>query len=231
MSDASNLIGFKAICNFTSDLAEIFGQNQKSLALYARLLKKTTIGHTDVIDKHINAFRTFCISNRQSIMDRNCADLVNPCIVYSSRVFIDLKAIFEKADKETKDTIWSHILSISAIVDPAGKAKEVLRSLKAQPASAKEDEFLSNIIEKVEKHVDPNAKPEEAISAILNSGFIGELVGSLNGGVSDGSLDLGKMMGSIQKMMGSLGSEGVAGGGMPMDMLNTMFSSMSALQK
>lgn len=230
MSD-NILITFKAISNFTNELGEMFAKKQRSLKLYCHLINKTTIAHDKPIQKHINAFRAFCVANRESITQKN-EELKITKILYSQRVFIDMEEIFKIADKETKDAIWSHLLCISALVDPAGKAKEILKkSIEDSKSGGGESEFLTNIIDKVEQHVDPNANPMEAVSSIMQSGIFTDLIGSMHNGMSDGSLDLSKLMGTVQNMVSSLGeqTEGDPNMPNPMSMISTMMGAMGGM--
>ena len=119
-------------------------------------------------------------------------------------------------DADTRSTIWQHLLTLSAIVCLSVKAKEVLKSDQDKPSTSivkfegkdDEDDFLNSIISKVEKHVSPDTtNPQEAISSIMSSNMIPELVNSLNTGLSSGKLDLGKMMSSVQKMVGNIAPE------------------------
>ena len=204
----NNLICFKAISNFTTELSESFATKQRSLKLYNRLINKTSISHDISIKKHIDAFRLFCISNRDAIITKNIDKITHTKISYSQRVYIDIVDIFNLSDNDTKKVIWEHILCISALVDPAGKAKEILRdNLENGKSSSGETNFLTDIIDKVEKHVDPNANPMEAVSSIMKSGIFTELIGGMNQGLSDGSLDIGKLMGAVQGMVGQLGEK------------------------
>ena len=118
-----------------------------------------------------------------------------------------MKPIFEKADSETKEIIWNHLLTISAAVDPAGKAKQILEENAKKGDN--EASFLSDIIGKVEKQVDPQTSknPMEAVSSIMNSGIFTDLLGGMGNGIQNGSLDLGKLMGTVQNMVGSLTSQ------------------------
>jgi hypothetical protein len=232
MTDAS-LITFKAIANFTNCLDEVFGEEQRSLKLYAHLINKTTIAHEKPILKHIEAFRTFCKDNRDSIEEKNHETFSNDKIIYSDRVFINVKDILTVADKDSKNIIWKHILTISALVDPAGKARQVLKETSQKNNSGTESDFLENIISKVEENVDPNANPMEAVTSIMQSGVFQELVGGMGNGLQDGSLDLGKLMGTVQNMVTNLNDKvGESGGeGMPeetMAMMNTMMSNLQA---
>lgn len=232
MTDSS-LIIFKAIANFTNCLDEVFGEEQRSLKLYAHLINKTTIAHEKPILKHIEAFRTFCKNNRDSIEEKNHETFSNDKIIYSDRVFINVKDILTVADKDSKNIIWKHILTISALVDPAGKARQVLKETSQKNNNGTESDFLENIISKVEENVDPNANPMEAVTSIMQSGVFQELVGGMGNGLQDGSLDLGKLMGTVQNMVTNLNDKvGESGGeGMPeetMAMMNTMMSNLQA---
>lgn len=209
MDSNTSLICFKAISNFTTELGETFSRQHRPLKLYKRLINQTTITDEKPIQNHIDAFRKFCIDNRDGIAKKDSKTFTTPKISYSKRVYIDMSEIFKLADKETTPVIWQHLLCISAIVDPAGKAKEILKeNLQAGKTGGTETNFLTDIIDKVEEHVDPNANPMEAVSSIMQSGVFTELIGGMNQGLSDGSLDIGKLMGAVQGMVSQLGDQG-----------------------
>jgi hypothetical protein len=213
--DDSSLITFKAISNFIQALGSEFGKRQRSLALYCRLISKTTLSHEKPIEKHIQSFRDFCIANREAIVDQDETKLQNHIIKYSKKVYVNMDNIFKLADNENKGVIWNHILTISAFVDPSSKAKEILKknmeTRRQNGESGAEEDFLTNIIDKVEAHVDPSANPMQAVAGIMQSGIFTELIGSMSGGLTDGSLDIGKLMGTVQTMVSSIGT--MAGGG------------------
>jgi len=223
----TSLVTFKALSNFCISLEEVFGKQQRSLKLYVRLITKTTLSHEKAIKKHICAFRDFCIANRDALEVKDASKLTMDKISYSERVFIDIKRILSIADKETTSVIWKHLLTISALVDPTGKARQILKdSAKKDGGSGLEANFLSDIIGKVEKHVDPDANPMDAVASIMKSGVFAELVGGMGDGLQDGSLDLGKLMGTVQSMVSNL--SGGEGGGEGMDLISSMMGSLSA---
>jgi len=226
MSNNTSLIAFKAICNFINELDEVFGAKLQPLKLYALLLGKTTIAHDKPIQKHIEAFRSFCVANRDAVIDKDPAKIVIGEIVYSDRCTIDMKKIFEMADKQTAGVIWTHLLTIFAVVDPTGKARQILKE-SSNNGSGVEANFLTDIIGKVEQHVDPNANPMEAISSIMQSGIFNDLVGGMGNGLQDGTLDLGKLMGTVQNMVTSLGEQ-AGEGDETMNAINTMMGNLSA---
>ena len=223
-----DLIAFKAISDFTKELCENFTSKDKnhSLKLYVHLLNKTTLTHEKAIKKHIDAFRDFCVSNRDAITNKNQALLVTKNVVYSTKVYINFSNIFKDADIETSNIIWKHLLTISALLDPAGKAKEILKNNK----DSKEANFLSDIINKVESNVNPNStNPLEAISSIMSSGVFNDLITGMNSGIQNGDLDLGKLMGTVQTMCASLSTDinpSSDSAENPMNMINNLMSTM-----
>lgn len=71
MSTDTSLITFKTISNFTNDLGDVFSEKHRPLKLYVHLINKTTLSHEQPIQKHIEAFRDFCIANRDAISSKN----------------------------------------------------------------------------------------------------------------------------------------------------------------
>jgi hypothetical protein len=201
MSDY-NILAFKHINNFVNELSELFGQTNHPLKLYKRLLDKTTINHTIAINKHVDAFKLFCVENRDLILKKNVSTLKVNSVVYSDKVYIDFSSIFRSADKETINIILKHLLTISAFLDPTGKAKEILKN----SVKGKEADFLNDILTKVENNITPDmaSNPMSAVSTILSSGIFNDLLSNMNNGVKDGSLDLGKLMGTVQNLVSTL---------------------------
>jgi len=221
MTDTS-LITFKAISNFTTCLEEVFGEEQKSLKLYAHLINKTTLAHEKPILKHMEAFRKFCVENRDALEQKDHTKLVSKNISYSNRVYINIFNILDIADTETKSIIWKHLLTISVLVDPTWKAREVL---KQGIKDGSELDFLQNIIDKVEQNVDPNSNPLEAVNSIMKSGVFQELVGGLGNGLKNGNLDLNKLMGSVQSLVGNLSENDDENN--PMNLVSNMMSNLN----
>jgi hypothetical protein len=65
----------------------------------------------------------------------------------------------------------------------------------------------------------------EAVSSIMQSGVFQELVTGMGQGLQNGELDLSKLMGTVQNMVG-----GMSGGdddNNPMAMMNTMMANMN----
>jgi len=200
ISEETSLIGFKAICNFVKELEGVFGKSHKPLKLYNRFLSETKFLNEQSITKNLKVFNVFCAENRTAFETKDFSKFKNSVIQYSPKLFIDMNFIFNKADTETKEVIWRHLLTISAIVDPAGKAKQILKE-----ETSAESDFISNLITKVEKNVKPDSNPMEAISTIMQSGLLNELMGDISS--NEKKLDMGKLLGTVQKMVSGLSGQ------------------------
>jgi len=227
----TNLIIFNLFSKLIHELHNSFNEKQPSLNLYNRLIEKTCVVHKKAIEKHIQEIKDFCVKNEESIYNKNSDTLQKNDITYSENVSINMKEIFDIADEEEKTVIWKYLLLLSAYVHPSGKAKDYLNQQKKKsPNCNNENDFLKNMIEKVEGNVDSNDNPMESVSKILSSGVFTDLVTDMNDGIKSGQLDLGKLMGSVQNIATSAGINPNAspppGGNID---LNAMMSQMTGM--
>lgn len=217
--DNTQLLIFKAITGFISDLDQEFGKRHKSIALYNRLLEKTGIIHVAPINKHIDCFRSFFHTNQKGMGEKNPNLFVDSKIAYSDRVYVDVGTVLRQSSAENSQIIWKHLLTIWGLIDSTSPARKLLQ--ESFGSSNTEEDFLTNIIDRVEKTVGSGAVPTDnpmaAISNLMQSGVMTDLVSGMQKGLSDGSLDVGKLMNSVQGMIGKMGggSSGGGGGGMP----------------
>ena len=200
--DEKNLIVFNTFSKLIEELHQSFGDKHEGLHLYNRLIEKTAVVHKKAIDRHITELTTFCKENNEAIYNRSDTNLVKTDITYSENISIDMSVIFGLADDDEKETIWKYFLIISAYVNPSGKVKEYFENKKKDPESTyeNEDDFLKNMIKKVEGSVTDKQNPMEAVGNILSSGVFTELVSDMNNGLKTGNLDLSKLMGSVQNL-------------------------------
>lgn len=224
--DDFSLICYKAICSFIQDLNEVFGTKIHQVALYTRLIEKTSITQTKAIFRHITIFREFCQENRDAILEKDISKFSGKKITYSNKVYIDICKVFNvaKSDKDTEEAIWNHLLTISALLDPTSKAKSILKETSSK--KGKEEEFLNKIIETAEKNIDPNADPADAVKGMLSSGMLTEMMGNLTEGMKSGELDITKLIGVSQSLMSSLTTEMAKEGVQP---VGVDFSALSGL--
>ena len=238
--EQTDLVTFRAISNFLTDVSEAITGKYKPLALYNRLISKTTIVNEEPILKHVNLFKDFCKDNRKALEEQDLSSLKNPRISYSERVYFDIGHIFKITNKVDHSAIWKHLLIISTLTDKEGNSKNILKemSTNTQKPTTNETNFINNMVEKVGESIDPNtSNPMDAVSSIMSSGIFNDLVNDMSGGIEKGDMNIGGLMGVVQNMMSSLdGQMGEAGASMgdgknnPMGdmtgMMNTMMSSL-----
>lgn len=205
--DDNTIIAFKAINDFINELGSVYGNKQKSLKCYKRLISHTQISHQEVIKKHVSIFREFCKLNREAILEKDPSKLVGDgVIIYSGPVFINMKEIFKMADKDI-ELVWTHLLYLSAILDPSSKAKKLIKKLTQEhkpDESSNESKFLQDIFSTVETAVKPGGNPAESISSIMSSGVFTDIVQKMSTGLESGNIDLNKLMGAVQGMVSSI---------------------------
>lgn len=195
---------FSHINDFVCDLADNFGKKQHSLMLYKHLLNKTKITHKDAMRKHINCFRVFLKSNKDSIMEKKIELLKEKSIMYSQKVKIQIDEIFEIADDESKKAIWGHLLLLYNDFDPSNETFSLLK--KTLKPTQIEENFISSLVEKIEKNIDPNATdPMAAIMSLMSSGVINDVVSSISTGFSDGTINVNRILENVKDTMSNSG--------------------------
>lgn len=220
---------FKTISGFVKNMNECYGTTQKTLQLYARLITKTTLEDDGPIKRHIEAFRRFCVNNESAIMEKNHKGLVDVKISYNEKVYINMQHIFNTASAGERTIIWKHILTIYAFINPQSKAKEMLKDvLEKDGKGGKEQEFLTDIFDKVGNNIQPDGNPLQAVGNLMSSGIFTDIVGSMSNGLESGELDLGRLMGSMQGMVTNISSMAGENSQQPPEMAE-MLGQMSAM--
>jgi len=221
---------FKTINGFVKNMNDCYGAKQKTLQLYARLISKTTIEDEAPISRHILAFKNFCTENKDAILEKNHKKIVNSKISYNEKVYINMEHIFGVASGSEKIVIWKHILTIFALIDPQSRAKEMLREvIDKDGKGGKEEEFLTDIFDKVGTNIQPDGNPLQAVGNLMSSGVFTDIVGSMSSGLESGELDLGRLMGSMQGMVTNIGSMAEQNGQAQQPEMAEMLGQMSAM--
>jgi len=225
--DSTTLVAFKAVCNFVKDLNFAFGDRLPPLQLYAHLLDKTGLINEEPIRKHVAIFQEFVEKNEEAILQQSVSLLQDHYILkYSDKVYINLNAVIQLSEKEDISTLWTHLLTIMAILRPGSCAKDVLRQYRAlavrdAPVEHKEEgeakqadmndpfQNIGNIFQTLMSGManmegggsgDANANPLEMLGSLMNSPVIASMVKNLN----DGDLDMPKIMDGMQKTLSTL---------------------------
>lgn len=218
---SSDSIKFTSIKQFVSAIGDFFSSHSHSLALYERLLVKTTLCHINAVTKHIEIFKQFCVENRTAIYESR-TEFVG-LIEYSPKIFIDMNEIFKLCtDQETKSVISQHLLALSALLDPESNAKSILSSATV-PTTA-EDDFMGKSIEKIKSLIKPDTENfSDAMNDVMQSGFLQEFVSSATKMVESGEFDIKNITKYISGAMSGVSSDDFANDPMAkstIDMIN-----------
>jgi hypothetical protein len=216
MSEESQLKVFTKILSFVNEYKTAFPN--ESIALYYKLLKKTEVSNTNAINKHIEVFSTWLNKNREAVLKKKVEDIKEP-LAFSAKVFLPLHESLQKADNETRNSIFKHLQVIYYRISPDDELRSVLElSIKEGEnigISGKEGDFLNKFMNKIENSFGSEEfkDPMQATSAMISSGLFTELYQDLNSGLNSGQLDVQQLLNSVQGMMGNL--TGGSANGMP----------------
>ncbi len=239
---------FSKILSFVNEYKNVF--SEPSIDKYYRLLKKTKISNTNGIKKHIEIFKTWLELNHQAILTQNVSEIHEP-ISISEQVYLPIRQSLEKTDKETRQSIFKHLQVISYRISPNEELKKVLAQSQSsstpstntstktnlnssEEEKGQEEEFLNKFMGKIENSFSDKEfnDPMTATMSMLQSGVFTELISDMNQGMNNGQLDMNRLLGSVQGMLGSLtgGDPSAVLGGMPgMPDLGGMMQMMSSM--
>lgn len=205
---------FEAITSFVKELWETLGVKGvvTPLALYNRLLEHITTGDKKAVGKCVTGFRQFLSTYHDKLLsDDVTAVPKNAKIVYgtSQAVYLEIGEYLRSADNDTRTVIRQHLLIISALLEPDKvKMKELEKKLTELnvDTSTPEGQFIGNLMGKAKNAMETvdAQNPATAIAGLLQSGLITDLVSGLQDGVSSGSMDVRRLLGTMQGAINSL---------------------------
>lgn len=213
---------FNAIKSFVTEINSLYGAHYKPLALYGRLVEKTNLTHKIPVNKHINAFKKFMISNRNAIYNMNEQEFKPHKIQYNDNVYFNMKTIMNMADPDTQQVIWQHLLVLSALLDHDSKAKQRIKehqqALIAQESSTNNagvDPMLSNIMNIVSSMMMDSGNSSSGSSGsdennmndigqifgkIASSNILPKMMSTISSNVKDGQIDIGNIVNSVRSL-------------------------------
>jgi hypothetical protein len=209
--DDQKLEIFNSIATFITDLNTGFGKKYKPVALYNRLIEKTTLNHDELISRHINAFRTFFSKNKNYISNQQLSD--DAVILYSDRVYIDIGKILHRTDHDSHHFIYQHLVTIFSLLnigtDEGRKALEHLSSSAPSTDNlfdqlnlpdTKEGDFIKNTLGSMVTKID-HSNPMGSMMSMMQSGFFNEFMGSLQNKMETGELSISSLLGTVTGMV------------------------------
>lgn len=202
--------------DFVNDLNEVFGEKMKSVRMYFVLVnslrskyEEENEKYFDQIKKHVDLITEFLVVNKDAVFSQRADNIVQKNLTFSERIYIDLELVLRHSDEQT--AIWKHLLLLSSLVDPEGRAKEVLK--KVLEDDSPENRMIKNISKTLEdsnfaekmQGMNP-ANPMEMMSVLSSSGMLGSIMNSMNGSNLQ-DVDPKKLINTMRNMLDAISSQ------------------------
>jgi len=206
--------------------------NLIKLALYERLIEHTGPTNLSAIEKHLSAFKTWVVENKDACLNTDVSLIVSPNITYSDNVYIPMKYLLTKLElaPEQSKIMWKHILNVGFRVTKDIDIKTKLQQLVTQKSDSGSEGVEEHLVEKTIgdikrelESMDGITNAKDAVVHMAKNGTFERLIDNFASGMEKGNLDMGKMLnvvlqktgnsnmdmsglGSIMKMMGAAGN-------------------------
>lgn len=212
-----NSLAFRAIKELIGDLRELYSNPKSPLALYNRLIQhikdnEQGPGINKCISGFVNFFNAHAkhLDSVELMMEKIPRGTIIPYGT-SDKVFIEIQKFLHLADEESREAIRMHLLTIATIMEPdetalnnldtaTATSKAVQKDLLARmglEADSKEGAFISNAIAEIQESM-KDCKTDDPTAAIMGlMPMLPGLMGKLRDGVTDGSLDMTKLISSM----------------------------------
>ncbi len=214
-STAATTDPFVVIAAFVHDLNDSFGSKHQSVLLYDRLLQSVD-ALPAMRQKHIQTVRAFCVANRDAIYTCDFNHLHPGKITHSDRVYIPIKQILAQTAKPNRVAIWTHLLTLSALLDADSKALAVLQtdgpvaefsaaSIHTTTASSSfmesletlKDRVFGDLLSEWNQHMVqsnvPATQPLAIVNEFFTSGIAVRFMQRIQDRIQDGEIDLAKL--------------------------------------
>jgi hypothetical protein len=190
MSETKTIKIFNKFVDFVCDLNEVFGTQMKSLKMYHILVTslkekyaENNDKYQDQITKHVDILTNFLITNKDAIYEQKSNSIVMKNLQFSDHIYIDFELVLRHS--EEKSAIWKHLLFLSSLCNPDGKAKDALMTFLEDDTP--ENNIIKNIASKLEeskfteKMASANtSNPMDMMAMLGSSGLLSSIMSSVN---------------------------------------------------
>jgi hypothetical protein len=215
--EQKDIESFNAIKEFVECLNGVFGMRNQKLALFNRLVETTTLDQISRVQLIISTFKEFCQTYSSLIINKTLDMLPSGTrICYDGKVniSIEIKHLLSNSTPEIKRTINDHLLSITALlgdVQTLQNIDELLKKELERPQlsfddSTPEGRFMTEILNKTQNTFNGVLPPDpmSAIMTMASSGAIKEITENITSKISSGEVDVSKLVGLMQGMIGGI---------------------------
>lgn len=219
---------FKAIADFVQDLNTNFGKKYQPVALYNRLLEKTTLKDDASVSRHISAFKLFFLQNPKYISNHILT--ASNIIKYSDRVYLDMGKILYKCAKDSSQIIYKHLLLIYSLINTgtpeSSEALNTLRGMSAPPPPSEvaadlnlpdttEGKFIKDTLGEMSVHfqnmTDTAGNPMQMMNDMMQSGFFNKYMTDLQSKFQTGEMSIGSLMSTVTNVIQQTSPQGAEG--------------------
>lgn len=202
----------EAVTLFVDALWDVFREEGVNpLALYHRLLEKIKPEDETEVTTCLSGFRRFLVTYHETLVSNRMASIPADAVISygtSKSVHLPIGAFIRKADTDTVAVIRQHLLTISAILEPnSTRFTEITDAVKRAQVdtTTKEGSFVHNIMMRTaEIDTSADGNPMTAITGLLSSGMLTDMVSSMTSGVQSGDMDPYALIGNMRGMLDSL---------------------------
>ena len=200
---------FKAIKEFADQLNDAYGKEDININKVYRILEKTSITNRKVVMRHLMIFHTFLEKNRMPILARSTEDFQIDRIELTDRIGMNLRQIIEKSDESTRKIIWQHLFNIMYVFDPEDSVVKAELKTAISENDTRENKFLMDTFSKFEDVMkstngEERKDPMQMMNGLMQSGFLNDMIGNINNGVSKGDLNIKGLISTVQNLLGNL---------------------------
>jgi hypothetical protein len=199
---------FSKAINFVNELNKVFSGKYPNIRLYYKLMKKTPIGNTKAIQKHVELISSYITKNEEAIKTKDIKKMqLSENIIFNDKIFLNLSDCLKEGDKETRNVIFTHLQLLMYISTPSDELKSILqKSSQSSETKPEERKFIDGLVGKLEKQFgDKEFKdPLSAAMNMMQSGLFNDIIQDMNNGVQSGELNPQNLLGSVQGMLGEL---------------------------
>lgn len=230
---------FIKVLNFIHDLNDVFGQKYGNIKLYNKFLRETPMENQKAVSKQNTIFNNFVKNNFDAILSKDVSKLKDTKILFSEKVFINIKEIIEETDEDTKSHIFQHLQLIAYLFTNNPEMKQALSNsykttnvggMTTQKASSDDEEskFITNYMSKIEQTFSEQefSDPMTATFSLLKNGVFTDMIKTLQTDITAGKLDVNKLLGNVQGMMSEIGANAGGQAGETLD-ISKMMSGMN----
>jgi hypothetical protein len=236
---------FNAISNFIQDLNTEFGKKYKPVALYNRLVEKTTMDDVEAINRHIASFKTFFTNNNEYVKTKKLEN--NAKIIYSERIYLDIGKILSKIDEQAGDIIHKHLATIYSLINIGTKeAEQALQLLKENATEENKDMLDINIPDTTEgkfikdtlnelteqfssMDTSQDVNPMVLMANMMQSGFLTKFMGNLQTKFSSGEMDIKNLLTTVTGVISDIAPQEGGQGEQITTLMNQSITQLSSL--